>query len=84
MFSAMFLSAIAVFLIERRFARAAAWSLAASIFSLAGLMHSYSLTASAVREDIRPGFAWEASAGYLALAAVFGLAALRRSSTTEA
>jgi len=73
MFTAMFLSAIAVFLIEKRFAKAAAWSLLASIFSICGLMHSYSLTPTAVREEIRPGFAWQAAAGYLALAVLFGL-----------
>jgi hypothetical protein len=77
MFSAMFIAAIAVFLVERRFLTAAAWSLAASVFSYAGLMHAYALTPSAVREEIRPGFAWEAAAGYLALAAVFALLAAR-------
>jgi AGZA family xanthine/uracil permease-like MFS transporter len=78
MFSAMFLSAIAVFLIEKRFARAALWSLAASLFSWLGLMHAYSLTPAAVREELRPGFAWEAALGYLGFAAVFGLCALAR------
>ncbi|HXI01910.1 MAG TPA: hypothetical protein VNI57_01930, partial [Candidatus Saccharimonadales bacterium] len=72
MFTAMFLSAIAVFLTERRFFTAAAWSVAASACALTGLMHSYALTPTAVREEIRPGFAWPAAAGYLALAAVFG------------
>jgi AGZA family xanthine/uracil permease-like MFS transporter len=71
MFSAMFLSAIAVFLIERQFYKAALWSVLASVCSLAGLMHSYSLTPTAVREELRPGFAWEAAAGYMALAAIF-------------
>jgi AGZA family xanthine/uracil permease-like MFS transporter len=71
MFSAMFLSAIAVFLIERDFGRAAWWSLIASTFSFAGLMHAYSLTPTAVREEIRPGFAWEAGVGYLAIAVLF-------------
>ena len=71
MFTAMFLSAIAVFLIERRFMRAAVWSLTAAVFSIAGLMHAYSLTPTAVREEIRPGFAWQAAVGYLALACLF-------------
>src|SRR5262249_31889742 len=71
MFSAMFLSAIAVFLIERRSARAAFWSLLASIFTAVGLMHSYSLTATAVREELRPGFAWRPAVAYLLLAALF-------------
>ncbi len=78
MFSAMFLSAIAVFLIEGRFRKAAFWSVAAALFAAAGLMHSYSLTPTAVREELRPGFAWEASLGYLTLAALFGLLGLRR------
>lgn len=81
MFSAMFLSAIAVFLIERQFAKAALWSLAASVFSIVGLMHAYSLTSTAVREELRPGFAWEAAVGYLALAVLFALFALGRRAT---
>lgn len=76
MFSAMFLAAIAVFLVERRFAKAALWSLAASAFAIVGLMHAYSLTDTAVREEVRPGLAWQAAVGYLALAAMFGAAAL--------
>jgi AGZA family xanthine/uracil permease-like MFS transporter len=73
MFTAMFLSAIAVFLVERRFLKAALWSLSASVFSMAGLMHAYSLTQMAVREEVRPGFAWQAAAGYLAMAVIFAL-----------
>ena len=80
MFSATFLSAIAVFLIERRFARAALWSLLAAAFTLVGLMHSYSLTSTSVKEEIRFGFAWEAAAGYLAMAAVLGWLSLGRRS----
>lgn len=78
MFSAMFLSAIAVFLIEREFGKAALWSLAAALFSFGGLMHAYTLTPNAVREDLRPGFAWQAAAGYAAIAVVFALVAARR------
>jgi adenine/guanine/hypoxanthine permease len=77
MFSAMFLSAIAVFLIEKRFMKAALWSLAASAFSIAVLMHAYTLTPAAVREEIRPGFAWEAAAGYLAIALIFAALGMR-------
>ena len=79
MFSSMFIAAIAVFLVERQFVKASIWSLAASVFSYAGLMHAYSLTPTAVREEIRIGFAWEAAAGYLALAVIFAALALRRS-----
>jgi len=81
MFSAMFLSAITVFLIERRFWKAAAWSAVAALFTFAGLMHSYSLTPTAVREELRPGFAWEAAAGYLALGVLFAMLAGRREKT---
>jgi AGZA family xanthine/uracil permease-like MFS transporter len=77
MFSAMFLSAIAVFLAEREFLKAALWSGTASLFSMAGLMHAYSLTPAAVREEIRPGFAWEAAIGYLAVAVIFLVLAWR-------
>ncbi len=73
MFTAVFLSAMAVFLIEREFHRAALWALGASAFAAAGLMHSYSLAPTAVREEMRPGFAWQAAAGYLGLAVVFAL-----------
>jgi len=81
MFSAMFLSAITVFLIERRFRKAAAWSAVAALFTVAGLMHSYSLTPTAVREELRPGFAWEAAAGYLALGILFAILGGRREAT---
>jgi AGZA family xanthine/uracil permease-like MFS transporter len=77
MFSAMFLSAIGVFLVERKFLRAAAWSLGAAAFSLAGLMHTFSLTPAAVREEMIPGFAWPAAVGYAALALLFTLCAWR-------
>ena len=81
MFSAMFLSAITVFLIERRFRKAAAWSVVAALFTFAGLMHSYSLTPTAVREELRPGFAWEAATGYLALGILFAMLGERREAT---
>ena len=77
MFSATFLAAIAVFLIEREFKQAALWSLAAAAFAWLGLMHAYTLTAAAVREEIIPGFASEAAIGYLAMAAIFAFLALR-------
>ncbi len=70
LFSATFLAAIGVFLAERRFGVAALWALAAAVASWVGLMHSYTITPAAVREEIRPGFAWPMAAGYLAMAAV--------------
>jgi len=75
MFSAMFIAAIAVFLTERKFLTAALWSAGAALFSIAGLMHAYTLTPTAVREEILPGFAWQAALGYLGMAIVFGVMA---------
>jgi adenine/guanine/hypoxanthine permease len=44
-YSAMILSAMTVYIIERRFLRAAAWSLAAALLAALGLMHSFRFTA---------------------------------------
>jgi AGZA family xanthine/uracil permease-like MFS transporter len=74
MFSGLVLAAVGVYLVERRFGRAATWAGVGAALSLAGLMHSYSVTATAVREEIRPGFAWEMAAAYLALAALLAAA----------
>jgi AGZA family xanthine/uracil permease-like MFS transporter len=74
MFTGVVLAAMGVYLIERRFLRAAVWAGLAAAFTLAGVMHSYSLGATAVAEEIRPGLAWEMAAAYLALAAIFALA----------
>jgi AGZA family xanthine/uracil permease-like MFS transporter len=46
--SSMILSAILVYVIEKRFLRAAAWSVAAGVFSMIGLIHGYELTPAAV------------------------------------
>ncbi|MDQ7008464.1 MAG: NCS2 family permease [Acidobacteriota bacterium] len=70
LFSATFLAAIGVFLAERRFGTAAFWALVAAAFTWVGLMHAYTITPAAVREEIRPGFAWPMAVGYLAVAAV--------------
>ena len=73
MFTAMFLSAIAVFLVEKKFLTASLWALGASAFTYVGLMHSYTLTAAAVREELRPGFAWQGAVGYVSMAVIFAL-----------
>ncbi len=71
-FTAMILSAITVGIIERRFLRAAAWSLAAAVVSSTGLMHGYAFTAGDVVLDV----AWRApwanpwATGYLVLAGI--------------
>lgn len=72
LFSATFIAAIAAFLADRRFLQAAVWAVVAAAFSLAGLMHAYTLTPAALREEIRPGFAWPMALGYLG----FGLVCL--------
>jgi AGZA family xanthine/uracil permease-like MFS transporter len=75
LFSATLLAAIAVELAERRFARAALWALVAATFAWTGLMHAYTLTPSAVREEIVPGQAWAVAVGYLLAAGAFLAAA---------
>ncbi len=77
-FTSMILAAIGVALIERRFARAAAWSLAAALLSAFGIIHAYALTPSGIVS--RFGFlaAPDFLIAYLLLAALFsavGLAA---------
>jgi AGZA family xanthine/uracil permease-like MFS transporter len=69
-FTAMILSAVTVHLIEKRFASAAVWCLAAAALSGVGLMHSYAFTPT----DAIGSFgvpAWQYVAGYAAMAAVF-------------
>lgn len=69
-FTAMILSAATVHLIERRFAAAALWCLAAAALAAVGLIHSYALTpADAVAAFGVPAWRWVA--GYLAMAATF-------------
>jgi AGZA family xanthine/uracil permease-like MFS transporter len=52
--TSMILAAIVVFLIERDFAKAALWAVAASLFSAFGLIHAYRLTEAGVQND----FGW--------------------------
>ena len=66
----MILSAVTVHLIEKRFASAALWCLAAAALSAVGLMHSYIFTPT----DAIGSFgvpAWQYVAAYAAMAAVF-------------
>ncbi len=44
LYAAMILSAMTVCIIDRRFLRAAAWSLAAAVISLTGLLHAFKFT----------------------------------------
>ncbi|MGH7927232.1 MAG: NCS2 family permease, partial [Candidatus Binatia bacterium] len=70
-FSSMIFAAIGVALIERRFQRAALWSLAACALSMLGVIHAYDLTPAGVVN--RFGFlaAPEFAAAYLMLAVLF-------------
>ncbi len=47
--SAMILAATLVYVIEREFLRAAAWTAAAAVLSLVGLIHAYALTPTGVQ-----------------------------------
>jgi AGZA family xanthine/uracil permease-like MFS transporter len=58
--TSMVLSAMLVFILERRFLQAAAWALAAAILSMVGLIHAYELTPQGVENRFgtaaAPGF----------------------------
>ncbi|HSM91783.1 MAG TPA: hypothetical protein VLT47_02790 [Anaeromyxobacteraceae bacterium] len=68
-FASMILAAATVAIIERRFARAGAWMLAAAALSAAGLMHAFQYTPGDTA--IRLGPAWGWAAGYAAMAGLF-------------
>ncbi len=69
MISAMVLSSVLVFVIERRFLTAAAWTGVAAVLSMVGLIHAYELTAAGVQNR----FGWAAAPGFGAVYAVVGL-----------
>ena len=77
LFSATLLAAMGVFVVERKFLRAATWASIAAGLTLLGIMHTYTITAGAVREQMVPGAAWPVAIGYAGMALVFLLAALR-------
>lgn len=70
-FSSMILAAIGVALIERQFAKAGAWSVAAALLSATGTIHAYDLTPGGITSR----FGWMAAPefflAYLLLAALF-------------
>jgi AGZA family xanthine/uracil permease-like MFS transporter len=70
-FTSMILAAIGVALIERRFQRAALWSLAASALSMLGVIHAYDLTPAGVANRFGWLAAPEFAAAYLMLALLF-------------
>jgi AGZA family xanthine/uracil permease-like MFS transporter len=71
--SSMIFASILVFLLERRFLTAAAWTVAAALLSLTGVIHAYRLTPAGVQNSFgtweAPGFAM----AYLASAALMAL-----------
>jgi len=71
-FSAMFLSAATVEVIDRRFLRAAGWCLAAAALSAVGLLHAYGFTPGDTRLVLQP--AWSFVIGYTLMAACFAAA----------
>jgi AGZA family xanthine/uracil permease-like MFS transporter len=68
-FSAMFLAAATVEVIERRFLRAAGWCLACAGLSAVGLLHAYAFTPGDTRLVLWP--AWDFVIGYVLVAACF-------------
>jgi AGZA family xanthine/uracil permease-like MFS transporter len=67
--TSMVLSATMVFLIDRKFLRAAAWMFAGSLLSATGLIHAYALTPAGVGNK----FGWMASPDFAAVYALAGM-----------
>lgn len=70
-FTSMILAAIGVALIERKFFRAAAWSIAAALLAAFGIIHAYDLSAGGISSRFGLMAAPEFFAAYLMLAALF-------------
>jgi AGZA family xanthine/uracil permease-like MFS transporter len=68
-FTAMILAAATTSIIDRRFAVAARWALAAALLSACGLMHSYRFTPGDTAIHLVPAWPW--AIGYAAMAALF-------------
>jgi AGZA family xanthine/uracil permease-like MFS transporter len=74
MLTSMVLSSMMVFVIERRFVKAAMWMLAGSVMAYFGLMHGYRLVPQAgVVDHLAPGAAGPYALMYLAAAGVLVL-----------
>jgi len=75
-FTSMILAAIGVALIERQFAKAGGWSLAAALLSALGIIHAYQVTPGGITSRFgvfaAPEFVW----AYLSLALLFFAVAL--------
>lgn len=70
-FTSMILSAMGVALIERKFARAAAWSAAAALLSMFGIIHAYDLGPGGITSRFGFMAAPEFLLAYLLVAALF-------------
>jgi len=69
LFTSMLLAAAVVAVIERQWAKAAAWCAAASLLSAVGLMHSYQWTIDDTVLKLSP--AWPFAIAYAVVAAIF-------------
>jgi AGZA family xanthine/uracil permease-like MFS transporter len=70
-FTSMILAAIGVALIERKFARAGAWALAAALLSAIGIIHAYDLTDGGITSRFGLMAAPDFFKSYLLLALLF-------------
>ena len=70
-FTSMILAAIGVFFIERRFFRAAFWSLAAAFLATTGIIHAYDITPGGIRSRFGLFEAPEFTGSYLLLFLLF-------------
>jgi adenine/guanine/hypoxanthine permease len=77
LFSAMFLTAIFVYFIDRDFRRVVIWCLVAAGFAYFGLIHSGTVQAGQFTDRVAPGAAWNFSLGYILIAVFAGLFLLR-------
>jgi AGZA family xanthine/uracil permease-like MFS transporter len=94
-FTCMLLSAIAAWLIEQRFFRAAAWSLVAAALAVFGLTHAYQLSGNNIdysflftrpASDVLSFHPWGIAAGYVmfaSLCAACGYASRNKPSSEE-
>ena len=75
-FASMILAAVVVCIIERQFARGAAWCTAAALLATLGLMHSYTWTQGDTVIAMHASWPWQNpwALGYLAMGAVLLLA----------
>lgn len=68
-FTSMILAAATVAVIERKFVTAAGWCAAASLLSVAGLMHGYAFTPADTVINLAPAWPW--ATGYAVMALAF-------------